>query len=132
MIDLIREYFSNLDTYHVGSIILVVFGIINNLIWFILRVKNSNKTESKHFLEKVSLYKKLFLNLLIWLLKLVDLFLPVKKVQNLINRLRMIRDKVKVDGKSEHKTEEEGLKKIKELEEKEKIEGQNQRVQLGG
>ena len=132
MIELIKEYFSNLDTYHVGSIILVVFGIVNNLIWFILRMKNSNKTESKHFLEKVSLYKKLFLNLLIWLLKLVDLFVPLKKVQNLIQKLRMIRDKVVVDGKSEHKTEEEGLKKIKELEEQDKIEENNQKVQLGG
>ena len=131
MIELIKEYFSNLDTYHVGSIILVAFGIINNLIWFILRIKGK-KVDSKHFLEKVSLYKKLFLNLLIWLLKLIDLFVPVKKLQNLIQRLRSIRDKVIVDGKSEHKDETEGLKKIKELEEKDKIEEQNQRVQLGG
>ena len=132
MIELIKEYFSNLDVYHIGSIILVVFGIINNLIWFILRVKNSKQSESKHFLEKVSLYKKLFLNLLIWLLKLVDLFVPAKKVQNLINRLRTIRDKVVVDGKSEHKNESEGLKKIKELEDRDKIEENNQKVQLGG
>ena len=132
MIELIKEYFSSLTVHHIGNIILIVFAIINNLVWLILMVKGTKKSDSKHFLEKVSISKRMVLNVAIWILKLIDVFIPMNKLQNLIQRLRLIRDKVKVDGKSEHKDEAEGLKKIKELEEKEKIEGQNQRVQLGG
>ena len=130
MIELIKEYFSNLDVYHIGSIILVLISIINNLIWFFLRSKS--KTEGKYFLKKVAFYKRIALNIIIFILKLVDVFIPNIKIQKLIIRLRAIRDKVLVNGVVEKKDEAEGNQAIKDLEASDKVENSTKKVQMGG
>ena len=113
-----------------GSIILVIISVINNIVWFILRSKS--KSESKYFLKKVAFYKRLALNSLIFLLKLIDVFIPNIKLQKLIIRLRIIRDKVMINGKIEAKTEAEGNQVIKDLEAQDKVEKKVENTQLGG